>query len=302
MPLDSFFQLLYTCFTVTGVGIFIAISGWFGIKFTLKGLAKYLFQVLFLFWVIYGIAIASHHAELNLTGIKYSLCLYEGYWFVLGYLGLYIISPILNSFVKHASKKDYQILLASLFIFQCLFSWITAWYDYYNGYSILLFSSIYLAAAYIRKYPMHWLQKHSVCILIASILLMASIAFVSTWIVGNTGRQIRDDNPLAIFVCVLFVLSFSKLKFQKSIVNWLAASCFSVYLIHFNPYVYPHLLTGFRYVFTSFDGMSYAVVLMLILILAYVVCTIFDQLRIIVWKQLCKCMFKNMVEDNISSR
>ena len=152
-PILFFVDIILRCITTTGVGIFIAISGWFGIRFSGKGLLKYLFQVFFLLWLIYGIAIVSGSSEFNSSGIRYSLCFYDGYWFVLAYLGLYLASPVLNLFIEHAKKKDFQIVLISYFLFQSVYSWLSAWYDYYNGYSIIMFCGIYLTAAYIRKFP-----------------------------------------------------------------------------------------------------------------------------------------------------
>lgn len=292
-PFHSFFQLLYSCITTTGVGIFIAISGWFGIKFSIKGLSKYLFQVAFILLAIYVFSIIFLAVPIDVLGIKYCLGLYEGYWFVLGYLGLYMASPILNSFIEHASKKEYQVFLIAFYLFQCIYSWVTGWYSYYNGYSIILFCGIYLTAAYLKKYPISWMQRHAIYLLVATILLMASIAFISTWMVNNAGRQIRDDNPLVILTCILFVISFSKLKFQSQFVNWLAASCFAVYLIHFSPFIHPYLMTTTSSIYWQYDGLIYVALLFAELLMVYITCTLFDQLRILSWELINKILAKN---------
>ena len=287
-PLSSFGKLMLSCIATTGVGIFIAISGWFGIKFRVNGLAKYLFSVVFILWTVYGLAIAFHLTDFNMNGILYSLTFYEGYWFVIGYLGLYLISPLLNSFIEHASKREYQIVLLSYYLFQSYYSWTTAWYDYYNGYSIILFGGIYLTAAYLRKYPIEWLRKHAEVLLVGVFLLMTIIAYLSTWKLGHAGRQIRDDNPLVIFAAILLLLSFSKRKFQSRIVNWLAASCFAVYLIHFSPFVYPYFMKYIQLVYSQFDGLAYGIMLILALFSVFLACTLYDQIRILVWNGLNK--------------
>lgn len=281
---STFIDVLLSCITTTGVGVFIAISGWFGIHFRLQGLAKYLYQVFFTLWSVYGIAIASGIAMFDAEGIKTSLGFFNGYWFVIGYLGLYLISPILNAYIEHASKRDFQIVLISYYLFQSYFSWLTAWYDYYSGYSIILFAGIYMTAAYFKKYPIEWVEKHSIKLLIVVSLLMALIAYFFLWKFGHAARQIRDDNPFAIFAAILFVLSFKKLKFHCKIVNWLAASCFAVYLIHFNLYVYPYFMQLVRYVYTQFDGVIYGLFLLSALLLVYFCCTLYDQIRIMGWK------------------
>ena len=283
-PFCSYLEVMSSCFATTGVGVFIAISGWFGIRFQVEGVVKYVFQVLFILWTVYGGAIMLHVADFNTEGMRISMSFYEGYWFVLGYLGLYLISPILNAFVEHSTKKEFQIVLLSYYVFQSYYSWLSAWYDYYGGYSIILFGGIYLTAAYLRKYPFEWLQKYSLILLVVTILVMTTIAYLSLWKFGHAARQIRDDNPLAILVSILLLLSFKKLKFQSKVVNWLAASCFAVYLIHYSPFVYPYIMQFMHSVYMQFDGLLYMVVLVISLLAIYLACALYDQMRILVWK------------------
>ena len=293
MPISSFFNTMMACISTTGVGIFIAISGWYGIRFRKEGLAKYLYLVAFTLWAIYGAVIVCDITSFNFEGIKISMGLYHGYWFIMGYLGLYLISPILNSFIDHASRKEYQIVLLSYFLFQAYCSWLSGWYDYYNGYSIFLFAGIYLTAAYLRRYPVDWMDKYAPQLWVATILLMTVIAYLSLWGLGFAGRQIRDDNPLAIIASILLVITFSKLKFQNRLVNWLAASCFAVYLIHYSPYVYPYLIQLVQYVYAQYDGVTYTVILLLLLCGIYIGCTLIDQIRIFSWNILQKIVYKN---------
>lgn len=284
--MSNYFDVILRCITVPAVGIFVAISGWFGIRFKKNGVAKYIFQCFFILWAIYGIVIALNIAPFDLEGIKISLSFYEGYWFIMGYLGLYIFSPILNTFIDNASKKEYQIVLLSYFLFQSYFSWLSAWYNYYGGYSIVLFGGIYLSAAYLRKYPVRWIHDNAPSLLVGTIFLMSLIAYVSISELGHAARQIRDDNPLVIMTSILMVLCFNKLKFHSGIVNWLAASCFAVYLIHFNPFVYPYFMQLMHFIYIHYDGVGYVFVLLFALSLVYIVCTLFDQIRILAWNCL----------------
>lgn len=283
-PLQTYLDTTMSCISALGVDIFIAISGWFGIRFSKEGLSRYIFQVLFILWTVYGLAIVFGLADYNVAGTKISLSFYEGYWFVLGYLGLYLISPVLNSFVEHSSKRDFRVVLLSYYLFQSYYSWLSAWYNYYDGYSIILFSGIYLTAAYLRKYPIAFLQKHSVILLFVAILVMTTIAYLSLWKFGHAARQIRDDNPLVIFASILLLLSFSKLKFQSRVINWLATSCFAVYLIHYSPFVYPYIMQFMHSAYVQFDGLLYIVVLAVSLLAIYLACTLYDQMRILAWK------------------
>jgi surface polysaccharide O-acyltransferase-like enzyme len=293
-PLTCYWKNVLNCIVTIGVGIFIAISGWFGIKFKIEGLAKYIFLVFFTLWVVYGIAIASHIADFNISGIIISLSFFEGYWFVMGYLGLYLISPILNTFVEHAPKKSLQLVLISYFLFQSYFSWLSGWYNYYDGYSIILFSGIYLTAAYLRKYPVRMVEKYAPQLWVATILLMAVIATLAMYKLGNAGRMIRDDNPLAILASVLLLLSFKKLKFQSKIINWLAASCFAVYLIHYSPFVYPYFKQLICNIYIQYDGLIYGLILLCIILCVYCACALIDQIRIFSWNIFSSLLKKRL--------
>lgn len=287
-PLTSFLEVLTACVSTMGVGIFIAISGWFGIHFKLSGLAKYLFQVFFILWSIYILFVWFGLAKLDSAGIKTSLTLFEGYWFVAGYLGLYLISPILNVFIEHASKRDFQTVLISCYLFQIFYSWLTAWYDYYMAYSIFLFAGIYLTTAYLRKYPIASLEKYALSLLTFTVLIITIVAVLSMLYLGHAGRMIRDDNPLVIFACILLVMVFSKIRLQNRIINRLATSCFAVYLIHFHPLVYPHLMVIICDIHEKYDGIVYGVLLMTCLLLVYLICSLVDHIRMIAWSIIYK--------------
>lgn len=287
-PITSYLDVLLCCIATSGVGIYIAISGWFGIRFKRKGLAKYLFLVFFTLWAVYGIAIATGLTRFGAEGIKISLTFYDGYWFIMGYLGLYLIAPVLNTFIEHATKREIQIVLLSYYLFQSYYSWTTEWFNYYDGYSIILFAGIYLTAAYLRKYPVEWIQKRPFLLWALIVILSAIIATLFLWKYGHAARQIRDDNPLVIFASVLLVIGFSKLKINSRIINWLAASCFAVYLIHYSPFVYPYFMQLMRTIYAEYDGLMYTVMLMLTLMAVFVACTLFDQIRIAVWSILSK--------------
>ena len=283
IPLMAFIQSLSACVSTMGVGIYIAISGWFGIRFKVKGLLQYLFQVLFTLWAVYGLFIALNVTTFNAEGIKTSFGLFDGYWFIIGYLGLYLISPILNTFIEDASKKEYQLVMFLMIIFQCCYSWITAWFDYYNGYSIILFAIIYLTAAYFRKYPVAWIEKYAPWLFAMIVLVMALVATSSLIMFGHSARMVRDDNPLVIIACILLLLCFKKIHFQNRVINWLAASCFSVYLIHYNPYVFPYFMSGMKYVYDEYTGLVYCGTFVIALCAVYLICTLFDQLRVLAW-------------------
>lgn len=139
VPAPSIARMLFGAMAVYGVNIFVMISGWFGIHAKPKGLAKLLFEVLFLLWGIYAVFLLTGNATFNMHDIKVCLALTDEYWFVMAYVGLYIFSPVLNAFVEKASKRELQLLLVGFYVFQCYYCWTFGTLDYFSGYSITFF-------------------------------------------------------------------------------------------------------------------------------------------------------------------
>lgn len=282
-PISSFFICIVNAIIVDGVNIFVLISGWFGIKFSKNNLAKYLYQVFFLFILLYLLALISNKASMSITDIKNVLGLTSGYWFITAYLGLFILSPILNKFSENATKQQFTYTLVCLFGFQCFYSWLTSYVDYYGGYSIILLTSIYLLGRYLRLYPIQMLEDKAVLFYIVTIFLIAIIVELGLGKVGNALRMLRYDSPLVILSSVSLLLSINKIKFQSKFINLLASASFAVYIIHFNPYVYPYFRTGEMLLFKSYNSISYVLFFLIFLSIVYIVCFFIDRIRYFTW-------------------
>jgi hypothetical protein len=118
-------------------------------------------------------------------------------------------------------------------------------------------------------------------VLCASFVMLMSLSF---W--GNAGRMVRYDNPLVIMEGVCLIFAFQKWHFQSKLINWLAASCFAVYIIHFNPYLFGYYLKGARVIREMYTGIGYPFFILLYLVAVYLICVLIDQLRIFSWRIL----------------
>lgn len=284
--LKSFFSVMLTAIYLGGVNIFVLISGWFGIKATKKGLGKFLFQVFFLFWGIYFVALLFHQATFSISDLQNALGLTSGYWFVMAYLGLYILSPVLNAFVESASKQQFQFLLIIFYLFQCFYSWTTSFVDYFGGYSIVFFCGLYLTARYFRLYPISSFKNKSLSIYVISILTITCIALLGLYVFGNALRMLRYDSPIVIIACLSLIILFDKFPFHNQIINILASGCFAVYIIHFNPYVFPYFKQVVLQINQSYSGFMYGMMLILFLFCVYIVCLFIDRIRLFIWKKV----------------
>ncbi|MCD2502886.1 acyltransferase family protein [Clostridium sp. NSJ-145] len=110
-------------FCMVAVNCFILISGYFGIKFSLKKLIKLecivVFHTLLLF--ILAVIFKIHTISFKEDILLLMPVLTKRYWFITIYIALCVISPILNLIVNVITKEQYKkILIISIIMFYIL--------------------------------------------------------------------------------------------------------------------------------------------------------------------------------------
>lgn len=280
VPAPSIARMLFGAMAVYGVNIFVMISGWFGIHAKPKGLAKLLFEVLFLLWGIYAVFLLTGNATFNMHDIKVCLALTDEYWFVMAYVGLYIFSPVLNAFVEKASKRELQLLLVGFYVFQCYYCWASGTLDYFSGYSIAFFFGLYLTARYFRLYPVRILSRHGGLVYVASLAVVTTVSVVALVLVGNWARMLRYDNPLVIVGAIGLLNAFSHLRFHSRLVNSLATACFAVYIIHFDPLVFHYFAMAVKSIYNSTSGLVTVAAISMFFVAVFLACWLIDRVRL----------------------
>lgn len=103
---SSFLRMFGVGLSWVAVDCFVLLSGWFGLRLTFKGFVNILFQCLF--YAILSIIGASFFmpSVLHFSTIIKILYPGAGYWFVAPYLGLMLLSPLLNLFVEKMPRKS----------------------------------------------------------------------------------------------------------------------------------------------------------------------------------------------------
>lgn len=132
------------------VDIFVLISGWFGIRFSLKGLAGFFFQGLYFVVLVSTAGILSGQISFSKTVVMDCLFINPATgWFIREYAILYILSPALNACADKLSKRGLDTLLVLFFVFQTLFGLLNFTND---GYNFGAFIGLYLLARRVKLY------------------------------------------------------------------------------------------------------------------------------------------------------
>lgn len=283
-------RVLINQFCLVCVNVFVMISGWFGINASWKGAAKLWFQVLYVTAFCLIIAkLAGIPVSFKDDVLPYVL-FGSGYWFVVSYMILYALTPVLNTFASTASRQTFRRVLIAWFLAEFAYGFLLGMGHFDRGFSPLSFIGLYMLARYARLYPegaFSFKGRTDITIYLAVSLLSALLFWLGYKWLGMGFHLNQYDSPLAVVAALYFLLAFSKMRFSSRMVNWLSASAFAIYLIHVHSLVYPSFNNGVGQIRDQYGVYSVGILLVFILLVA-IVCIMIDKPRIWLWNQMNK--------------
>lgn len=224
-----------------GVILFVLISGFYGIHPSFRGFFKILCIVAVYYlplrlWYVY---------KMNMGGIamldSFHVLFKTPYWFVRTYLCLYLISPLLNKCLKDISTKERSyyifalaIIVVYLGILQCDISLI-------DGKNLANFMLIYIIGDTIRHEQQRLKIVPNWCFFSTftffNLLLMVLYVLFSNFAISDIiwNWSFPYYSPFLIISSVLFFIPFTRIVLCSPVINFVASSVFSVYIIHHQP-------------------------------------------------------------------
>ena len=292
-PFDSFLKALGEQLCIICVNVFILISGWFGIRANIKGGVSLLFQVYFYHILIVLLFIFIGEIVPIIT-ILNGFYFGHPYWFIPAYLILYAISPILNSFIESATPRLFASVLISYFLMEFIYGWLTNKGAYNAGYTAISFIGLYLLAQFIRKYssPLKNIGVFTNFLLYFVLSIMPVVLFFVT---GHKFNILAYSSPFVILSSVFFFLAFNKMKLSNNVINYLACSSLSIYIVHLHPLICQHFIDLMNAAFNLLGGYVYTLFVILFAVCFGLFCVLIDKLRILLWSLLCKLFVNNMI-------
>ncbi|MBR0262501.1 MAG: acyltransferase family protein [Bacilli bacterium] len=275
-----------------GVMLFVLISGYFGIKPSFLRFFKILCVVAVYFlplrlWYVYkmgmgGMAMLDSFHILSKTP----------YWFVRTYLCLYLISPLLNKCLKDISiiERSYYIFAFAIIavylgILQCDISLI-------DGKNLANFMLIYIIGDTIRQEQQRWKVVPNWCFFFAfillNLLLSTSYVLFSDLLISDIiwNWSFPYYSPFLIISSVLFFIPFTRFSFYSPVINYIASSVFSVYILHHQPTILEVCLKPVSLWLYGFAEGSVFLVLLIVSIYSMIIigiCVIIDKLLTPIW-------------------
>lgn len=291
-----FFDIL----SYPAVNCFAVISGYVGYREErsfprLKNILSLFFTVLFYSTTILLAFKQFGIAEISDSDILKSVLptIMGEYWFFTAYFATFLLSPILNLFVRNSEMKHAVVFLSAL----SLFSIISIQRDSFhliNGYSLIWLFFMYLTGALFKKHNLNRLlsTKAWLGIVFVAFAITYSIKVGFTF-TSNTALQPYKDK-LMIYVSPTIVLmatgllgAFSKIKcpsFFGRILPFLSTSAFSVYLIHDNFLVRQHLMSRIHTFSDNLEPVPLTLFIIGTVLSIFLSCILADKVRILLFR------------------
>lgn len=285
---DVSLRCLLEQLALPAVNCFVLVSGWFSIRTSPRGFGSLLLQVLYCSLVALAVAacLPGGHIDWKTAGLSFVPGYYH--WFIRSYLGLMILAPVLNAWLRQATGRQMAVVTAAFYLFQTVYGWVIGADGFNGGYSLLSFVGLYLLGAVARRLEWQrrgwrlWLPAYLLCTVAATVWQVFSL---------RQGMKIPAmtlayDSPLTVTSALSLTMLFASLHFRNLAVNLAAASALAVYLLHFSPFLFQRYLYVCRHIYKVYSGPMAVLMTALFLLAVFGVSILLDQPRRLLWNSL----------------
>ena len=295
-----------------GVILFVLISGYFGIKPTFLGFFKIMCVV-----AVYYLPLRLWYVnQMGMGGMamldSFHILSKTPYWFVRTYLCLYLISPMLNKCLKDISFRDRMYYIFAFTVIAVYLGMMQSDITLIDGKNIANFILIYIIGNTIRAEQNRIVGLSNWCFwggffILNVVLMFLYVFFYNTKVSSFVWNwSFPYYSPFLLVSSVMFFIPFTRFNINSPAINYVAASVFSVYIIHHQPVILETCLKPIvNYIYDITCGKSIVCILMvgLVAILVMLVSVQIDKLLTPLWKVLAKFgdLFEDVLLSGISS-
>jgi len=235
---DMFYVSLLNACLIFSVNTFVLITGYFSLSLKLDKIVKLLVPVL-----LYTLLFATTPYLIKgdfFQAVKSLFFLSQGpYWFILDYLFLMVLTPLINEGYLKLDKRRSFILIGLLLVINCYFGFF--WGDKVNnnGYTLMQFVLMYVIGRHIRVHGFELKQQWATVLFLGTSLINGALFYAAFYLDHGSiaWRLTYYNNPLVILSAIAFFLIFLKIRIQSRAINYLSASALAIYLIQNTPLV-----------------------------------------------------------------
>lgn len=281
------------------VNIFVLISGYWGIKWKARGILSLIYQVYFFVFLVYVFFVCSGLVNFSIESLwHHANCLILDYWFVTAYLILYLLAPVLNSFVEN-TMGGVKWFLIFFFCVQTYYS-IYQSSPFFTGSTTMSFVGLYILGRYIHKNDA--IRRISGKYLIFGVCLLTFLETVllvfNLKIIPSSDFARNYNSPIIIAMALCIFLMFEKISFSNKYVNIIAASSFGVYLLHMQTELKPYYISYCASLY-NLPYWQHIGVLLLLFVAIFVIVMLIDYIRIQSFNFICRIVKSFRFQNNL---
>lgn len=224
------------------------------------------------------------------------------YWYMTAYVGVFLLMPILNSYIQQTSKRKLVWHLGVLFVLMSVaplfFSRNGDPFVFNSGYSTLWLVMMYLSGGIIAKCDIGKSLSKLQCFSYFVLMVLLSWAYKMSVDYFNTFAQagiqplrlLEYRSPAFVLAAVFLLLLFKQIKIEhrltQKIVLLLSNATLGVYLIHEQPLIRFNIIRGYAKDFATLPTPQMIGAILLGALTIYLICTLIDLVRMQLFKWL----------------
>lgn len=210
-------------FCTAGVGMFMLISGFYGIRLRWKSLISF-----WLLCVFYNAVNLFVNTPLSAIGVNKIIDVFfiskTGNWFFQGYFWVLLASPVLNKAIKEYDIKALRIIAVLGLVLICISSWR---FGNPKGNTALLLMVLYFLGGYIRREEFFTKVSKTQALTSFFVLWAAGVLLgvvVLNYFHKEYGIFFQHNSALVIAMAVSLFLFFRKCEIRSRFINTWAST------------------------------------------------------------------------------
>lgn len=273
-----------------GVLLFVMISGYFHIKFSIKKLIMIIGPM-----VVYSIpsilsAISDEGYSFQIITNQLLFVSHSQYWYMRTYIGLFLLAPVINKYLDTCSNKNRIALIVCLLFIATWQGTTCGDPSLYAGKNIINFMLLYSIGDTFRRYnnlikqiPIH---KLILAYLLLNTLLVGTYAYFSELAIARIIYRLSYQycSPILLLNSILVFFIFMKISIMSALINNIARSVLAIYLIHCNNVFFPTIVEpAILRIFSEGSHFSNILGLFILTIAIFIICMIIDRILTPIW-------------------
>lgn len=226
-------------FVICGVNLFVLISGWFGIRRIYKNIILLIADCIIFGIISLSICFFIFDCELDLSSI-YNTIKPTRLWFIVHYIVLVLISPLLEKTLKDMSHQELTKWIIILTVINVFFGYYLGLCNK-DGYNYINFIYLYYIGRYLhlssRTGFYKILAKYGLlCWIIFSLSEVTLFVFLYHQnLLPDSVRFWSYNSPWVLVTSVCLFMWISLLNIKSNTINILSSSTLGIYIIHTAP-------------------------------------------------------------------